>query len=130
MRHVQVGQFGNVKKQKGATLLGMMIIGGAIVFVAMTAMKIFPAYQEYFSVKTALRAMKQDPLSTMSKRDIENAFDKRADVGYISAVKGSDLTIDRNDSGETIVSVEYKVIKPLFGNLSALMLFSTSSDSK
>lgn len=130
MRHVQVGQFGNEKKQRGATLLGMMVIGGAIVFVAMTAMKIFPAYQEYFSVKTTLRAMKQEPLSTMSKKEIENAFDKRADIGYISVVKGSDLIVDKNAAGETVVSVDYKVIKPLFGNLSALIDFSASSDSK
>ena len=120
----------NRKTQGGATLLGMLIVGAMIVFVALIAMKMVPAYTEYFSVKQALKAMKQESLSTMSKREIMNSFDRRASTGYIEVVKGSDLIIEKTVGGDTVVSVEYQVIKPVAGNVSVLIDFSASSDGK
>lgn len=130
MRHNQMNQQARPKKQAGATLIGMMFVGGAIVFIALIAMKVFPAYQEYYSVKTVIRALNKEPLSTMSKKEIQNSFNRRADTGYVTVVHGNDLTIDKNSSGETVVSVQYQVIKPLFGNVSVLIDFSTPSDGK
>lgn len=130
MRNYKINQQLSAKKQAGATLLGMLFVGGLIVFVALIVMKIFPAYQEYFSVKTVMRAMNKEPLSTMSKREIQDSFNRRADTGYITVIKGTDLSIDKNSSGETVVSAQYQVIKPLFGNISVLMDFNATSDGK
>jgi len=120
----------NRKTQGGATLLGMLIVGAMIVFVALIVMKMVPAYTEYFSVKQALKAMKQDPLGTMSKKEIIDSFDRRASTGYIDVVKGRDLNIEKNAGGDTVVSVEYQVVKPVIGNVSVLIDFSASSDGK
>lgn len=127
MRQYQMNQQLNFKKQAGATLLGMLFVGAAIVFVALIAMKIFPAYQEFFSVKTVIRTMNKESLSAMSKKEIQDSFNKRADTGYITVIKGSDLTIDKNAAGETVVSAQYQVTTPLFGNISVLMDFDTAS---
>lgn len=116
------------KKQIGATMIGMMFVAAALVFIALIIMKVFPAYQEYFSVKTVISAMGKESLNDMSKKDIQDSFNKRASAGYVSVVSGEDLTIDKNSSGETVISVEYQVIKPLFGNVSLLIDFATSSD--
>ncbi|MDP3088666.1 MAG: DUF4845 domain-containing protein [Methylotenera sp.] len=118
------------KKQAGATFIGMLFVGAAVAFVALIAMKVFPAYQEYFSVKTVIKALNKEPLSSMSKKEIQDSFNRRADTGYVDVVTGSDLTIDKNDAGETVVSVQYQVIKPLFGNASILIDFETSADGK
>jgi hypothetical protein len=123
-------QQASLKKQKGATLLGMLFIGAMLFFVALIGMKIFPAYQEYFSVKTAIRAMNKESLNGMSKKEIQDSFNKRADAGYITVIKGSDLIIDKNSSGESKVSAQYQVTTPLFGNMSALMDFNVTADSK
>ncbi|MDD2933107.1 MAG: DUF4845 domain-containing protein [Methylotenera sp.] len=120
----------NRKTQGGATLLGMLIVGAMIAFVALIVMKMVPAYTEYFSVKQALKAMKQESLSTMSKKEISNSFDKRASTGYIEVVKGSDLIIEKTVGGDTVVSVEYQVVKPVIANVSVLIDFSASSESK
>ena len=120
----------NSKQQRGATLIGMLFVSGAIVLLALIAMKVFPAYQEFYSVKTVISAMNKEPLSTMSKKEIMNSFDKRADTSYVSVIQSSDLTIDKNSAGETIVSAQYQVVKPLFGNVSVLLDFATSSDGK
>ncbi len=120
----------SAKKQAGATMLGMLFVGSLVVFVAMIAMKVFPSYQEYYSVKTIIRAMKQEPLGSMSKNEIMNSFAKRADTGYVTVITGKDLDISKNSSGETTITAKYQVVKPLFANLSVLMDFETSSDSK
>ena len=130
MRNHQIKYQTNLKKQAGATLLGMLFIGAILFFVAIIAMKIFPAYQEYFSVKTVIRAMNKDALSGMSKKEIQDSFDKRASTSYVTVIKGTDIVIGKNSAGEPAVSAQYQVTTPLFGNISALMDFNIPADSK
>ena len=123
-------QHNSLKKQKGATFIGMLFIGGILVFVALIVMTVFPAYTEFFSVKTVMKSMKTESLNSMSKKEIMDAFDRRASTSYVTVVTGKDLSIDKNSSGETVVSVQYQVTKPLAGNISVLLDFSASSDGK
>ncbi len=123
-------QLNSAKHQKGVTLIGLLFISGILVFVALIVMTIFPAYTEYFSVKSVIKSMGQESLSTMSKKEIMDAFNRRANTSYVSVVTGNDLSIDKNSTGETVVSVQYQVLKPLAGNISILLDFSASSDSK
>lgn len=117
------------KTQNGFTLTGLVVISVLLISAALLGMKIVPAYMEFLSVKKVLTAMRQEPLDTMSASEIKRSFDKRADVAYISVVKGSDLTIEKTSSG-TAVNVEYQVIKPIAGNLSVLIDFSTADNPK
>ena len=126
MHHHKTKQQSSFKKQVGATMFGMMFVAAALVFLALIAMKVFPAYQEYYSVKTVLAALNKEPLSSMSKKEIQESFNKRADTSYVTVVTGTDLTIEKNSAGETVASVEYQVIKPLFGNISLLIDFSSA----
>jgi hypothetical protein len=130
MHQHQIKQLTSLKKQVGATLLGMLFVGAMIFFVALIAMKIFPAYEEYFSVKTVIGAMNKESMNSMSKKDIQSSFDRRADIGYITVISGKDLTIEKDASGEVKVSAQYQVVKPLFGNISALMDFTVTADGK
>lgn len=120
----------NHKNQKGATLIGMLIIGSMVVFVALIAMKMTPAYTEYFSVKKVLQAMKQESLSSMSKKEIMDSFDRRASTSYVDVVSGRDLNIEKDAAGETVVTVDYQVVKPIIANVSVLIEFSASSNSR
>jgi competence protein ComGC len=130
MRNHQMKLQTNFKKQTGATLLGMLFIGAILFIVAIIAMKIFPAYQEYFSVKTVIRNMNKESLSSMSKKEIQDSFDKRANTSYITVIKGTDIVIGKNSAGEPAVSAQYQVTTPLFGNISVLMDFNVPADSK
>ncbi len=123
-------QHNRPKHQKGVTFIGMLFIGGILVFVALIVMTIFPAYTEYFSVKSVIKSMGQESLSTMSKKEIMDSFNRRANTSYVSVVTGNDLSIDKNSTGETVVSVQYQVLKPLVGNISILLDFQAASDSK
>ncbi len=123
-------QHNSPKQQGGATLIGMAIVSAALIFIAIIAMKMVPAYIEYFSVRTVIHALNKEPLSTMSKKEIMDSFNKRARTSYVDVVKGQDLTIEKNSAGDTVVSVQYQVLKPLVANVSVLLDFAASSDGK
>lgn len=129
--HHTFSQQMSLRKQQGATLLGMAIVAGGIIFIAIIGMKMAPAYIEYMSVKKVLKAMSNDPnLNSMSTKEIRQSFEKRKSIDDISSVTKDDININKNEAGETVVSVDYQVQKPLMGNVTALLDFHASSDGK
>lgn len=110
--------------------MGIAIISGILIFAAIIVMKMAPAYIEFMSVKKVLHAMNQDSLSSMSKKEIKDSYVRRASIDDITSVTPDDLVIEKDESGSTVVSVQYRVIKPLMGNVSVILDFSASSNSK
>jgi sporulation protein YlmC with PRC-barrel domain len=123
-------QIRNSQRQGGATFIGMLLVTGSLVLLALVTIKIFPAYQEYYSVQTAIHALNKEPLSSMSKKEIIDAFNKHADAEKVTVVTDSDLKINKNNSDETVVSAKYQVLTPLFANVSILIDFAIPSDGK
>lgn len=118
----------SVKKQQGMTFLGLVIVVAAIVFLAMIGMKMVPAYIEFMGVKKVLNHIASDPnFNEMGKKEIIERFDKGANVGYVTVVKGADLLIERGDTGN-VVTVDYQVIKPIVANVSVQMDFHASTE--
>jgi exopolysaccharide biosynthesis protein len=115
-------------QQRGLSMIGFLFVAMVLVFIAMLAMKLVPAYIEYFSVKKILSTMGQESdLKSQSNADIRTSFSKRANVGYVTAVKPEDLTVDRS-SGTPVISVDYEFRTKLVGNVSLVVDFSASSD--
>ena len=113
--------------QRGLSMIGFLFVAVMLIFVAMLAMKLVPAYIEFFSVKKILATMGQDPdLRSKSNSEIRSDFSRRASAGYVEVVQPSDLTIERSSAG-TVVSVEYEFRTKLFGNVSLVVDFSASS---
>ncbi len=120
-------QYGT-KQQQGMTFLGMVIVVAAIVFLVVIGMKMVPSYVEFFGVKKVLNHIASDPnFNEMSKKEIMERFDKGANVGYVSVVKGSDLVIERNNTGN-VVTIDYQVVKPIAANVSVQMDFHASTE--
>ncbi|MES2405757.1 MAG: DUF4845 domain-containing protein [Pseudomonadota bacterium] len=116
-----------MQKQKGATLIGMLLVGIVIVFAAIVVMKIVPAYIEYFSIKKVFGAMAVDPaMKDATNDEVRLSYARRSGIDNITAVKPDDLDISRAN-GQLVVSAKYRVDKPLFGNLGVYMDFSAST---
>ena len=116
-------------KQRGVSMLGFMFIAVAVIIIALVAMKLVPAYIEFFSVKKILNSMGQDnETKSMSNIEIRNSFSKRANVGYVTVVKPEDLSIDRA-GGKMVISTEYEYRTPLVANISLVVDFKATSDT-
>jgi hypothetical protein len=115
-------------RQRGLTMFGFLFVAIVLVAIALLAMKLVPAYIEYFSVKKILATMGQESeLRSKSNAEIRNDFSKRANVGYVTVVKPQDLSIDRS-GGEPVISAVYEFRTKLLGNVSLVVDFSASSD--
>lgn len=116
------------QQQRGLTMFSFLFFAVVFISIAMLAMKLVPAYIEFFSVKKILATMGQDPdLKSKSNADIRNDFSKRASVGYVTVVKPGDINVERQ-AGVPVVSVEYEFRTKLVGNVSLVVDFSASSD--
>jgi hypothetical protein len=116
-------------KQRGLTMFGFLFVVIVLMAVALLAMKLVPAYIEFFSVKKILATMGQDSeIRSKSNAEIRDSFSKRANTGYVTVVEPQDLSIDRS-GGTPVISAEYEFRTKLVGNVSLVVDFSTSSDS-
>ena len=114
-------------KQSGMTFIGMVLVIAVIVAIAVVGIKVTPAYIEFSSVKSAIKYVAKDAaFATMSKKDIASAFDKSASTGYITVIKGSDLIIEKNETGN-VVTADYQVTLPIVANASVLLDFHATS---
>ena len=119
-----------MKKQQGATVVGMLfiaaLVGSGLILVA----KLVPAYLEFMSVKKILSSMAASgDIKTMSPKELQASFFKRADVSDVKSVKPEDLTVSR-EGNASVIAVEYSIKVPVMANISACMDFSASSTAQ
>jgi len=118
MRQLKLG------KEAGFSLSGLIVVLVVLGFLAVMAMKIFPAWAEYRSIKNAIAAAKAAGGGT---REIQQAFARNAEINNITAVSPKDLVITR-DNGQAEVSFAYEKRIPVAGNLSLLFDFAGTTD--
>jgi hypothetical protein len=74
--------------------------------------------------------MAHDPdLQKATPHDIQVSFEKRAAIDNITAIKADDIEIS-GEEGRLVLSASYEVKIPLGGNISCLLAFNPSSESK
>lgn len=116
-----------LKKQSGMTFIGMVIVVAAIVMFGIIGLKVVPAYLEFMNIKNAVKKISNDgAFSSMSKKDISDAFDKSAQIDDFTSVTGKDLVLAKTDAGN-VVSVEYQKLIPIFANASILLDFNATT---
>lgn len=114
-----------VKRQRGITLIGFLIVLSLAVFVAYLGMKIVPIYIDHYSVVTAMKGVKKEPgIVTATPAKIKDLFFRRLYVSYVDGVEKRHVRVTRNN-GRTL-QVKYEVQKPLIGNLEIVAKFDDS----
>ncbi|MCX7628208.1 MAG: DUF4845 domain-containing protein [Methylophilaceae bacterium] len=115
------------RKQRGMSFWGVITMVVGIAFVAVIGMKLIPAYIEYGKIRQAIASIKsKSDLST--EEDIRKAFYNAMTIDDIKSVTEKDLVIKQRADGSPLIYVEYQVVVPLIGNVSALLDFVASSD--
>lgn len=117
-------QGGNARsRQQGITLLGFIIVMGVAGVFAYIGFKLFPMYQEYYAVKSALKGLANEPdIANTDPARIQQLFLRRLDMSYSQNVKKEHVKIERGDAG-WVMTVQYEVRKPMIGNLDAVGRF-------
>ena len=108
-------------KQRGIGVLGGLCLIVGIVVVAVLAIKIVPAYIEYFTVKKIVADLAQSELT--SPKEIRDAFRQRASVEYFDGISPNNLVVDRDG-----IRFAYEKRIPLFANLTLVIDFEGASE--
>ena len=115
-----------MQKQRGISLVGLIVTLAVIGFLAVMAAKLMPAYIEYFAVKKMFASMEQAGDLKLSVREIRKSFDTRNTIEDVKSVKGEDLEVTK-EGGETVVSVSWSAKVALVANVSACLDFSVTT---
>jgi type II secretory pathway pseudopilin PulG len=111
-------------REAGVSLSGLIVVLIVLGFLAVLAMRVFPAWAEYRSIKNAIAQAKAAGGGT---REMQQAFDRNAEINNITAISSRDLAISR-DNGQAELSFAYEKRIPLAGNVSLLIDFAGTTD--
>ncbi|HBG89449.1 MAG TPA: DUF4845 domain-containing protein [Stenotrophomonas sp.] len=117
-----------MKTQRGMTLTSFLVVLIVVGFFLYIGMKLFPMYQEYYAVRSAMKSLAKEPsVGTMAPAQIQELFFKRLYINYSDNVKPANVKFNRRDNGWTL-NVNYEVRRPLVGNLDVVGKFESSQD--
>jgi len=113
--------------QRGVSLSGFLLWSIVLFFAALLGFKIGPPYFEFMKIQKQLQAVAEDSEARSGqRRDVENAFTKRAMVEDITAITPKDIVIAKEGDG-IVLSAEYSTCVPIAANLKACMDFNATS---
>jgi len=110
-------------RQRGLTLIGLLIAGVFVALIALLGMRVVPATLEFMAIK---RAAVRAASTSDNPQEIRNAFERSAATDDFAAVTGKDLEIARIGD-RPVVSFGYEKRIPLFGPASLVIEYAGSS---
>ncbi len=110
------------RKQNGLSIIGFLFVAVVLVIFAMVGFRVAPAYIEYYSVQKALQRALDESKDRGSAREIQNAFQRFADSGYIESVRGADIEVTR-EGNEIVASVSWTRKLHMVANASLFLEF-------
>lgn len=114
-----------MNNQRGVAITGLLFWGILIALVAVLGMKVGPEYLDYYKILKSVKSISAGA-SSQTVPEIRAAYDKYADVNYITTLKGVDLDISKDKNG-VVIGFAYERRIPLFYNVSLLIDFEGSS---
>jgi Tfp pilus assembly protein PilE len=105
-----------VRRERGITLIGLVIWAVVIAFAALLVMKVFPTLNEYWTIKRAVEKIAQDNPATVL--DARKAFERQQNIEYsISSIGSKDLKVTK-ENDKVVISFAYdkeiELIEPVF----------------
>lgn len=107
-------------QQQGLSLVNFIVWLIVLSSLAMLSMQVVPSIFEFFTIKKAAAEAAHEGQSIP---EIQLAFDKKVNAGYITSIRSQDLTIAKEGESYAI-SFAYEKKLPLFGPVSLVIDFS------
>jgi Tfp pilus assembly protein PilE len=114
------------RNQSGMTLISFVVVAAVVGFFLFILMKLFPMYQEYFAVKSAMKGLAAEAgIANEQPAQVKEKFFKRLYISYSENVKPQHVKVENKGSGQgQVMYVNYEVRVPLMYNLDVVGKFS------
>jgi hypothetical protein len=91
-------------------------------------MKLFPMYQEYYAVTSAMKGLANEPgVADMDPARVQDLFFRRLYINYSENVKPQNVKFERTNGGWKM-RVNYEVRRSLVGNLDVVGKFDRTQE--
>ena len=115
----------SARRQRGVSIVGLVVIVVVIGFVAIVGMRVLPTFVEYRAIQSGVKKARAAGNTVV---EIQKAFDRSAAVDDISTLTGKDLDISKVDD-DIVVAFAYTKKIPLFGPVNLTIDYAGSSKS-
>lgn len=116
-------------RQQGVTVMGWIVILLIVGLFALTAIKLFPMYFQFFQVRDILHDVAADKEIDLNNRQaVWVTIGKRLDISQITGIKSEHLKIER-DKGRVILTLKYEDRRPYLGNLDIVGKFEETVEA-
>lgn len=116
-------QQGVIRRQAGVSILGVLVLLALLSFFLTVTIRLFPAWMEGRSVKTAITAVAEASSAQNSLRDVTKRLQNNFNTNRIEAIKPRDVKVYR-DEGKIIIDANYEKRTPLFKGVDAVLMFN------
>ena len=110
-------------KQRGASLIGILFVGGILVFGGIVGAQVVPTYAEYRTVVKAVNKVKD----ASTPAEARSNFDKAAQIDDIKAITGKELEITK-DGNKMLIAFAYSKEIHLAGPAYLVMKYAGRSN--
>lgn len=114
----------NIRKHKGLTLIGFLIVLVIVLFFAYSAMRVVPMYLEYHALINAMNKLAEDPSAkNMAPYKIKQSIQMSLWASYASNnIKDENIRISKKSDGVN-VRVAYEIREEFIGNIDLIGSF-------
>jgi hypothetical protein len=106
------------------TGIGWLIVLALIAFFVLLALRIVPAYLEYFKVVSALESLQEETgWSDVTPRAIRDLIERRFDISYVYSITPNQVSI-KPAGAYYVVTAKYAAREHIIGNIDVLMSFN------
>ncbi len=110
-------------KQKGLTLISLIVVLVFLLFQGIIAMKVIPVYLTDASVKKVMESLPTDADAIgLSPQKLKILVAKRLNINSVYSVPPSKIIVKKK-RGEIVVTIDYEPRGTLFGNLDYIISF-------
>lgn len=113
-------------RQRGVSLLGLLIVGGLLAFALLLAFRSVPAVTEYMAVQRIIKTVADEGNQGATMADLRRSFDRRANIDRVETIGGRDLDIYKQ-GGVVVIEAEYERRVPIAGNVYLLFDFHATT---
>lgn len=123
-----------MNKQKGMTLVGMLMTMVVVVLSAIVVIRVVPVYLQYYAVIQSIKSLNTTSVSSLSGDPVgdisvlRNSLSKRLDINGVSDLKENQLEIIPVADNRFKVKLKYQVIRPLVFNISLMFDFDNTQE--
>ena len=110
-------------RQRGLSIMGLIVVLFLIIVVALFAMKIIPSFLEFRTAKHTIEAIAR---SAQNPAEVRRSFDNRAAIDDINTISSKDLEITR-EGNQMVIAFAYRKEVSLFGPVGLYIDYAANS---